>query len=184
MSAGADESAKLPTIHVRRRWLPPLVLCLIYTSFVVIFLVERYHERWSLWFTALGLTIFGSLAVYSGWYLLDRRPVVTIRHDGVDVAGNGTGFIRWHEIIHIECFRVQEQGAVALFVTEEALARLPPFAPDENLPVLVNCAFSGPPIWFSDGPLAYSAREIADELIARQRGVGGCLTARRRRDER
>lgn len=132
---------------------------------------------WVAMLVGLGSLVYG---VVAGGMLLDRKPKLALYHDAVDVIVCGTGPIRYREIVHVECFRVQNQAAVAIFVTAERQARLPTDSLDGRTPVFANELFAGPPIWFTDGALDCTAEEIAVELEARRRGSTGPLTARKR----
>jgi hypothetical protein len=150
----------------------------------------QFTARFLPWL-AYGLMAGGvSVALYAARWLLDRRPRLVIDVQGVDVLvvdSEGltirtcrTGIVRYSEIVHIECFGKSERSIVALFVTAEALSRLPREATRSGTPVLANEFFAGPPIWFDDVLLEYSGSEIAAELVARRRGDVGPLTARLR----
>lgn len=119
--------------------------------------------------------------VVAGGMLVNRKPILVLDHNGIDVILRGTGLIRYSEIVHIDCFALHEQSAVAIFVSAEKQARLPVNVFDRHAPVFANELFAGPPIWFADGALDCTAAEIATEIDARRRGTTGPLTARKLR---
>lgn len=168
------------TIEVRPRLWSPLMHL---TAALLLFAVSVWcgsTDRAPLWVALLAGLASLVYAVLVVPQVLDRKAKLVFRRDGVDVAICRTGLIRYQEIVHVECFRVQQQSAVALFLTAEAQARLPPDAIDGRSPVLASEMFSGPPIWFADGSLDCTAHEIVAEIEARRRGETGPLTARRR----
>lgn len=169
---------KLPTIYVRRRYLPPLFFFFGFALLLLALGVGYRQQRFSPWFTVCGVAIAASLTCFTGYLLIDRRPKVVFTHAGIDVAVCRTGVIAWKDIVHVECFRVRDQGAVAIFLTPEAYQRLPVCQTDGRTPMFAHEAFAGPPVWFSDGALEYSAQELAAEIDARRRGERGPLTAR------
>lgn len=180
-----DEAARVPdsdrpTIAIRARWLPSLLQLL--GGLVLLGASALASVRHSLppGVIALGLIGGGLLTCLGIIFLADRRPRALITAEGIDVKICRTGLIRWQEIIHVECFRLRDQDAVAMFLTADAQARLPCDNLPPGTPIFANEAFAGPPVWFGDGPLEYTARDIAAEITARRRGDVGPLTARLR----
>jgi hypothetical protein len=177
MNFGVRQNEHLPTIHVRLRKSPGVALLVGGLLVVGIGLAGLWGGRFA---PALAYGLMGgggAIALVGLAWLCDRRPRVIINAQGVDVVTRRTGILRWNEIIHVECF-TSDQGQIALFVTAEALARIPREATRSGTPVLANDAFAGPPVWFGDGLLEYSAADLAAELIARRRGDAGPITAR------
>jgi hypothetical protein len=173
-----ERSEQPPTIHVRVRRSPGLALLVGGALVLGIgfegYLQGRFHHVFCFGLMGVG----GMCVLIAVRWLFDRRPRVIINAQGVEVTACRTGLLRWSEIVHVECFSTAEQGGVALFVTAEALARIPSDATRNGTPVLANDAFAGPPIWFSDGMLEHSAADIAAELVARRRGDLGPITKR------
>lgn len=165
----------LPTIWVRRRIGPPLTagiaLCLLLAVIVIASRQQKIAPvvAW----TSGGVTAL--LAGFAAALAFDRRAKIILAHASIDVVLCSTGPIAWREIVEVECFRVRDCNAVALFVTPEAQARLPT---DGKLPVFAHEAFSGPPIWFTDASLEYTAEELTAEITARRRGAAGPITAK------
>jgi hypothetical protein len=185
---GPRQSEPPPTIAVRTRKSPALALLLCGMLLLGIGVEGHWSGRFQPWLTYGLILAGGAVGLYAVRWLLDRRPRVVINSQGVDVLildADGlsvhacrTGVVRYNEIVHIECFGKSERSIVALFVTAEALARIPREAMRNGTPVLANELFAGPPIWFDDLMLECSAGEIAAELVARRRGDVGPLTAR------
>lgn len=176
LSSGSGHE-KLPTVYVRRRYLPPLTLCIGFAILLAGFSLGHYYQ----WMPALlgrcGIVVTAALSFFTGAQAFDRRAQIVFSHDGVELALCQASRIRWNDIVHVECFRVRGQAAVAIFLTPEALARRPSESAHQ-MPVFAHEAFSGPPVWFTDEALEHSAAEIAAEIDARRRGVGGPITAR------
>lgn len=178
MQSSSTHHPSAPTICVHSRKLPSVMHLLAALLLFTIALWCGQRGTMASWFTTL--VALGSLgyAVVATSMLLDRKPRLVFRHDAVDVVTCRTGPIRYHEIVHVECFRVQTQTAVAIFVAPEVHARLPPISAASRTPVFASELFAGPPIWFADGALDATAQDIAAELDARRRGTTGPLTAR------
>jgi hypothetical protein len=179
MQLGGDPHGEQPpTIHVRARKSPALALLVGGLLLVGIGWECHWQQRLPPWLAYCLMGVGGSLLLVALRWLFDRRPRVVISHQGIEVVAWRAGIVRWAEIVHVECFSLPEQGGVALFVTPEALARVPANAARHGTPVLVNNAFAGPPIWFGDAMLEASATEVTAELIARRSGSVGPLTKR------
>jgi hypothetical protein len=168
-----------PHIAVRTRWFVPLLFTL--GSLVVVTMMVN-APGFSWWFRGLAIVVFGCIGAIAARPLLDRRPWVEITDIGFQVRGETP--IRWHEIVHIQVFRIPriDCGAMAIFVTDEAAQRLTPPPADENIFLYadVPSPLQQRHVWLADNNLQYSARDIAAELEARRHGTTGPLTARLR----
>lgn len=178
MLANPNRPAPLPVVCVQTRKSP--AVCHLLAALALLGAGVWFSQRDEI-APLLGAAIsLGSVVyvAYAAALLFDRRPRVVFRADAVELVICRSGLIRYQEIVHVECFRVQSQAAVAVFLTPEAHARLPAGSADNRTPVFANELFSSPPLWFVDGSLTATAPEIAAELDARRRGATGPLTAR------
>jgi hypothetical protein len=170
-----------PTIAIRARWFPSLLQLFGGLMLLGVSAWASLRQTLPPGVVTLGWIGGGIMTCLGIVFLADRRPKALITAEGIDVKICRTGLIRWQEIIHVESFRLRDQDAVAMFLTAEAQARLPCDNLPPGTPIFANEAFSGPPVWFGDGPLEYTARDIAAEITARRRGDVGPLTARLQR---
>jgi len=176
-AARVSDSSR-PTIAIRARWVPSLLQLLGGLALLGVSAVASVRQSLPPGVITLGWIGGGIMTCLAIVFLADRRPRALITAEGIDVKICRTGLIRWQEIIHVECFRLRDQDAVAMFLTADAQARLPCDHTPPGTPIFANEAFAGPPVWFGDGPLEYTARDIAAEITARRRGDVGPLTAR------
>lgn len=171
----------VPTIAIRNRWRLPLLQTVGGAALAIVACEALRQHRLAAWLAGVCLAGAAATAALGAVLLADRRPRVILHREGVDVAVCRTGLIRWQEIIAVETFRIRSDSGLALFLTAETYARLPPPANHDRIPVFANEAFAGPPIWFSDAALEATAEEIAAEITARRRGDLGPLSRQARR---
>jgi hypothetical protein len=174
----ADMPARLPTIKIRARWGPPLAYLAGSAILLAVAICALVRDQWPTWLSSLAVVAATGAACYAAALVCDRRPKVILTGSGIEVALCQTGLLRWNDIIHAEHFHVRQHGALALFLTSEAQARVPRPTADSGTPIFANEAFAGPPIWFTDAALEYSAADILAEMEARRRGDPGPLTTR------
>ena len=170
-----------PTITIgTSRTLPLVVLAWLVAGLALVIYQVLQHGVTTLWM-ALAAVLAGGIG-FALRSVVDRPARIIISPQGVEILSRRTGVLKWREIVHIEKFRHSTNGAVALFLTEDAAARLPPQADRDGLvfahPAMGAAQFH---VWFSDAGLECSAELIAEEMEARRNGSTGPLTARAQR---
>lgn len=181
MTAPGALGESLPTIYVREQRLP-FYAGLVTMAAGLALLYFRWPptpENQLSICAAIVVTVLGLIPVVR---FFRHKPKIVIRPQGFELVARQTGLIRWHEIVHIESFHVPESNssAVAIFLTADAVARLPRSAHDDRTLVFAGAAPELPQqhLWFNDALLEYSAHDIARELEARRHGASGPLTVK------
>jgi hypothetical protein len=161
------------TIRVRTSRTLPLVALVWLSAAMGVLLYQGMLGGYSIYLTLL----LAAVAIGIGLamrFSLERPCRLVIAAEGIELPQRGMGLVKWREIVHIEGVT----GGVAIFVTEEAAARLPAESGRDGFAFAAATPAGTRYLWVSDAGLECSAKEIAAELVARHNGAAGPLSGR------
>lgn len=97
-----------------RNGVPALLSAAMSAGIAYLSIAENQPFDWRMWLGAVGL---GAGAILFGWRTFDRRPILTVDDQGINVTKRWVGFIKWDDIEAAKLdTRLQSRDCYSLYI--------------------------------------------------------------------